>query len=243
LRELKKRRRRDRIYEAALELLAERGFSHTHMKEIAERAELAVGTLYNYYDSKHELYMEIMEAKWAQIIRARRREVIRSLYREEDLLSILEKIFFPILEDMLAMGLDAWSEVFMATFSTRSLMERGASMDREAIVILSALLAKLQRRGRISASVDIEAAAYSFYSVVAMNFLGLLFMEEFSQETFFTGLERQLSLVIDGIAPGRGGRDPQEERSYEENSPTAAGYHDTLRRRGGWAEQVGETEY
>src|SRR6056297_1655505 len=109
-REVKKQRRRDRIYGAALALLSEKGFNNTHMRDISLRAELAVGTLYNYYASKSELYMEIMEEKWREISRTHTRRIVRLVCNEEDLFTILKGILWPIFQDIIVMGIDDWNE-------------------------------------------------------------------------------------------------------------------------------------
>lgn len=44
---------------AAQESVAERGFSGTHMTDIARRAGVATGTLYNHFPSQEELFTEV----------------------------------------------------------------------------------------------------------------------------------------------------------------------------------------
>ena len=51
-RERKKREARRRIYEAAFALFVERGYDHTTVEEIAERADVAKGTVFNYFPRK-----------------------------------------------------------------------------------------------------------------------------------------------------------------------------------------------
>jgi AcrR family transcriptional regulator len=49
------RARRERILEAATELAADGGWDAVQMREVAERAEVALGTLYRYFPSKVHL--------------------------------------------------------------------------------------------------------------------------------------------------------------------------------------------
>ncbi|SFM39164.1 TetR/AcrR family transcriptional regulator [Thermodesulforhabdus norvegica] len=51
---------RQEILDAALELFAQKGFYNVTMKEIAERAEFAVGTLYKFFQSKQHLYKSLI---------------------------------------------------------------------------------------------------------------------------------------------------------------------------------------
>ena len=54
----------DRIFLSAKELFYEKGYEHVNMKDIAKRADMAVGTLYNYFSNKNELYISVLEQSW-----------------------------------------------------------------------------------------------------------------------------------------------------------------------------------
>lgn len=54
------RARRREILEAAAALFAEQGYQRTSVKEIADRAGIAPGTIYLYFDSKGELLVGLM---------------------------------------------------------------------------------------------------------------------------------------------------------------------------------------
>ncbi|MAO66178.1 MAG: hypothetical protein CL666_14375 [Balneola sp.] len=57
--EREKKRRRDQILTAVIELIEEQGFDRTTMEEIAERAELSKGTLYLYFNDKSTLHQAV----------------------------------------------------------------------------------------------------------------------------------------------------------------------------------------
>jgi AcrR family transcriptional regulator len=54
------RARRERILDAAVELAAEGGYEAVQMREVAERADVALGTLYRYFPSKVHLLVSAM---------------------------------------------------------------------------------------------------------------------------------------------------------------------------------------
>jgi len=60
--EREKLRHREEILETALRLFSENGFHNVSMQEIAEESEFAVGTLYNFFESKEQLFVELMKA-------------------------------------------------------------------------------------------------------------------------------------------------------------------------------------
>ena len=52
--------RRNQILDAAAKVFAEKGFHHASTKEIARTADIAEGTIYNYFASKSDLVIGIM---------------------------------------------------------------------------------------------------------------------------------------------------------------------------------------
>lgn len=53
--------KRFEILEAAANLFASKGFDGTKLEDIAEAAEFGKGTLYNYFENKEEIYVEIID--------------------------------------------------------------------------------------------------------------------------------------------------------------------------------------
>lgn len=68
------RRERERLWhkeailEVALRLFSRKGFHNVSMQQIAEASEFAVGTLYNFFDSKEALFEEMAESCAQRII-------------------------------------------------------------------------------------------------------------------------------------------------------------------------------
>lgn len=57
--EREKQQRKEEIVQAAEDVFFSRGFEHSTMDDIAERAELSKGTLYLYFKSKEDLHMAV----------------------------------------------------------------------------------------------------------------------------------------------------------------------------------------
>src|SRR5207302_8678376 len=62
------RARRARIIEAGLQLLRADDYERIQMRDVAVEAEVAIGTLYHYFQSKEHLFAEVL-AEWAQSLR------------------------------------------------------------------------------------------------------------------------------------------------------------------------------
>jgi AcrR family transcriptional regulator len=59
--EQQKQRKRAHIIQAAAGVFAEKGFSGTMMADVADQAGIGKGTLYEYFDSKEDLFFSVFE--------------------------------------------------------------------------------------------------------------------------------------------------------------------------------------
>lgn len=202
-REKKKQRRQQRIFSTAIQLFQEKGFHATHMSDISKRAELAVGTLYNYYPSKNDLVAEIMEQKWHEMLDRNRRSNIRILLAGNDAVAVLQGILRPFIDEILLIPKEGWYEFFMAVFGSQKLINRGFNMDMEAVDQFKAILRILQKRNLIRKDIDPQRAAYSLYSLVAFQILGYLFFPEMKGEELQEEIEHQVRLLVEGLGGGR----------------------------------------
>jgi len=60
--------RRERIVNAAIKLFADADYAQVSMDDIASAAGVAKGTLYNYFRSKEELYVEVIRYRFESLV-------------------------------------------------------------------------------------------------------------------------------------------------------------------------------
>src|SRR4051812_38531951 len=75
LRERKKQRTREAISDVATGMFFKRGFDAVTLAEVAEAAEVSVGTILNYFSTKEDLFFDRQEEvvqHWARVVRNRR---------------------------------------------------------------------------------------------------------------------------------------------------------------------------
>ena len=53
--------RKQQIMDAALELFAREGYSHCSISKLAAHAGISKGLMYNYFDSKEDLFFAVFE--------------------------------------------------------------------------------------------------------------------------------------------------------------------------------------
>ena len=52
-------RTKNKIFDVTVELISENGFSNVNIEDICKAADVSVGTFYNYYKSKNEVFYEL----------------------------------------------------------------------------------------------------------------------------------------------------------------------------------------
>jgi AcrR family transcriptional regulator len=89
----KKQALRQKILEAARDVFFRDGFMAANLDEVAQRAGVAKGTLYRYFESKAELYVEVL-AHNGEIFKQRMHETARSSGSASDRIRLVSKFYF-----------------------------------------------------------------------------------------------------------------------------------------------------
>lgn len=58
---------KEAILKACRDIVASKGLAAVSMRSVADKSQIALGTLYNYYDNKDELLLATVEAIWEDI--------------------------------------------------------------------------------------------------------------------------------------------------------------------------------
>ena len=198
-RQLQKRDRERRILAAARRLFDRNGYAKTSMEEVAERAGLAVGTLYNYFRSKDDLLLAIM-----------RREADRLLRLAEGILADPPEdavVAIAAMADLFVESISAeermlWRELFAASIgSPQDLGGRLLELDMQIVAQLSALLEKMRTEGSIATDVDPAETAMTIYGVCIAWALAFVTNETISVEAMRSGIAGAIRMMVRGLLP------------------------------------------
>lgn len=64
----KRQRTRRRLIEAATQIIREKGYDRTTLEEIARRAGMTRGAIYNNFRDKEDLFLAVIETRWEPIV-------------------------------------------------------------------------------------------------------------------------------------------------------------------------------
>jgi AcrR family transcriptional regulator len=159
--------KRLRLVEAACTVFAEKGYASTRVAEIAERAGVGKGTVYEYFSSKEELLFAVFESINADISSRMNNALAAGGSTEEQLYNVL-RLGAEVISEQVELQpviLDFWAA------------SRGKDIEetyRKAVVasytffrnLFSDFIREGQQRGEFKNSVDAEALAALVVSAV-----------------------------------------------------------------------------
>jgi AcrR family transcriptional regulator len=199
LREIKKDRSRKSILKAARNMFFSRGFDGTTIEAIAEKAEVAVGTVYNYFESKSAIILAITADDTSE--------------------ALYEKFQLP--ESCTGIeGVLQYVDTFMDSLSMypkrliRELMREAWSIDttlsngliRRDLTLLNGLnrvLLELKENHMLTSDADIEHASMVIYGTVSTALMWYAADEKRTSEQLMESLEKMLEVLFSGLAPER----------------------------------------
>ncbi len=204
-RELQKQERERRILTAARNLFDRKGYAKTAMEEIAERAGLAVGTLYNYFPSKEDLLLAIMQREADRLIRVGDRILLNPPKKPAEAIAALADLF---VESITADERMLWRELFAAAIgSPRDLGARLLEVDMRLVAQLAALIEKLKERGTVAADIDTARTAMTVYGVCMSWCLAFVMSEDITVEAMRTEINEAIRLMVRGLLPRSAGKE------------------------------------
>ncbi len=189
--------RRRQLIEAAAEIFSRQGFANARVSEIAARADVAKGTVYEYFASKEELFLAVFEWHHEQAGARVREEIDRAGAARAKLRALLTTGARIIAEqpELYSLSFDFW-----AASQTEELRRRFeatcSAMYEEFRQGVVDLLAEGRERGEVRSGIDDRAVASAV--VGALDGLGYQHFIDRSVNPVEVA-EAFLAAVCDGI--------------------------------------------
>jgi AcrR family transcriptional regulator len=208
-RDRQKRERERRIVKAAERLFARNGFAGVAMEDVAERAGLAVGTLYNYFPSKSGLLLAILRRETDSLL-ARGQKILDDPARDPlAAVSAFTEIF---VDDFMREDRRLWREMFGAAIADPSLVgQRLFEADAQLVRQLATLLDRYRSLGVLEGDIEATPAATVVYAVCFTWMTAYLMNDEISAELVRDEIRSGVAIAMRGALP-RSGAISREER-------------------------------
>ncbi|MGH9424550.1 MAG: TetR/AcrR family transcriptional regulator [Thermoanaerobaculia bacterium] len=199
LRDRKRQRTFAAIFTATRDLIASRGFEATTMEAIAARAEVSVGTLYNYFDSKRSLLLALLADATDRVAAQAdaliddpghdaRDAILRLMHLYAESLSRLDR---KLLRHAMAMSFTASGPVTKAMWR----------LDETLIERTQALIGRLQEHRLITADISADTAALTLYGCFTTAMLFWIVQPKSGTGVLRRTLDQQLAVIFKGLLP------------------------------------------
>ncbi|MFE9630407.1 TetR/AcrR family transcriptional regulator [Streptomyces sp. NBC_00190] len=190
---------RQKLYEAAVTLIAEQGFSATTVEEIAERAGVAKGTVYYNFASKNELFEELLRHGVGLLTASLRTAAEETEARGGSRVEALDA--------MIRAGLvfidryPAFTQLYVAELwrTNRAWQSTLMVVRQEAVAVVETVLREGVERGELSAEIDVPLTAAA---MVGMVLVAALDWQSFQSERSLDDVHSALSLLLRGRVSG-----------------------------------------
>jgi AcrR family transcriptional regulator len=201
LRQRQKLQREQRIMSAARKLFDRRGYAGTSMEDVAARAGLAVGTLYNYFPSKDALLLAIMRRETDDAVGAAKKIVSDPPRDPADAIAAIGALYVALVseDDRLL-----WRDLFAAAVaSPHGLGARLFELDRRLIAQTVALIEKLKARGSLAQPMDAARAAAIVYSICLTHAMNFTMNETVTVAAMRAEIDASIRLAVNGMLAHR----------------------------------------
>lgn len=207
VRENKKKAIRRRILEAAKERFLTDGFEETTIADIAGKANIGVGTLYNYFPSKSLLYMESYFREVGNP-KDKLNEII-SKYGNDPVLTIVH-ITEVYIKSYRTTDKTVMRELFTAFMESlnkhKDLGKAYADYKYVYIDFLAQILEAYKEKGMLVKSLNTKDSAFCVFSIITTNALFYIMDDKASYDDMIDNVLRQVKAFFQGKIKLRGGR-------------------------------------
>lgn len=197
LREKRKIENQKKIIKAASDFFSNKGFQHTTISEIANRAQVGVGTIYNYYSSKGVLllavfsnFMEQLKEEGQQEIEINKGNIIELLTGFMNRSTLFFKQF----------PKSFWREIFHVmteeTEETIHLRKSVFGFDDEIIRWVETIIVEHSDCFRVP--VDSKEASIALYGSAMTLVMLYIYDDQMSYDQFLIQLDNQIKFIFLG---------------------------------------------
>lgn len=198
LRERQKALRHDRILESAARLFREHGYETVKMEAIAAAAEVAIGTIYNYYQNKGDLLVAIVSLEVEEVLRLGEQVIASPPGDAEAAVDAL--IGGYVAHSLHYLSKEMWRQaVAISTTQPNSPFgETYAALDVALACQTRILLEKLQDLGLLSRQADASRIGEVIFNNTNMNFMTFVKSEEMTMDQLRQQLRCQHAAILQG---------------------------------------------
>ena len=199
LREKKRERTRLALLAAAHALFLHKSYDEATVEDIAERAQLAVGTLYNYFPSKGELLLALITDSDERYLKEGQQLIDNP--PDNPVHALAEVMVLATEHCVRQLGKSIWRHVSASSItnaaSTFGHQYAVTTKKHEQLVVK--MMKALQERGDIRCDIDAKAASHYLFSMKSKLFINYVSRESMTISEHRTEVRKGVGFFLSGI--------------------------------------------
>lgn len=158
---------KEKILKSALKLFSQKGYLGTTTKEIAKEAQVAEVTLFRYFASKENLFIEVLKS---QSFLPTLKDLLPKLkdmnYKKS--LQVIAKYFFDLLRKKKDLICIMHTEIFQYPQEIRAIYSK---MIQEVYLVFASYLEELKKKGILRKDLDTNYASLAYFGMLFNLFI------------------------------------------------------------------------
>lgn len=192
--------RNSRIVEAAAGLFRKQGYEGARIEDIAARAEVSVGTIYNYYRNKGDILVAIVSLEVHEVLAAGQRIIAKPPKNVEKAIDALIAAY--IGHSLVYLSKEMWRQA-MATSTQQPESPFGktyTALDRALADQTCALIEKLRTLGLVRGGIDGRGVGEMIFNNMNMMFIEFIKREDMAIKSLRASIRRQNRTLVQAIS-------------------------------------------
>jgi len=179
-------------------MFIENGFAATSMEEIAESADVGVGTVYNYFRSKNDLLIPIICHDIEKMLEEG--EKVLNPPQDDPMLATTE-LFYAYARSFRMYRKELMREILAVVLKRFATSEEMRTLNSKIVTQIIDLLSIYQLKGLIDKDVHVQDAAIVLYGAFFMQFKLFITIDGTSMEELKKVIRVQIELIYQGFSP------------------------------------------
>jgi AcrR family transcriptional regulator len=204
LREKKKKEAYNRILDAGKIIFFTQGYEKTTVEQIAEKADIGVGTIYNYFKTKADIFLQIIESELdiSDVSYSPGTEAL-----EKGIADAVWQFVWRVIKKINLINRRLLKEALYAMVgsmkSDKRFLNHLSNLDYQYIDKLKALLDSFKTRGLLSDEFDSDSASMVIYSIILTQTMIYAFTDEITFDQFKQSIKTQITFTLQGKSSGK----------------------------------------
>jgi AcrR family transcriptional regulator len=198
-RERKKQQISNDIISNARILFQKEGYNGTTLEDIAVAADIGIGTIYNYYHSKADLFLSIVTDELKANLGKTR---LKALDAKENIVDQTIELIINLAQPLQVTKKEMWKELIAVAIGQPNTDNRHLNSlieyDSQFVIKLNEFFAELKNKGALSNVFPSETAATVIFYNILTSYLFYLYNPEKTMDELTESISEQVQFILEG---------------------------------------------